>query len=297
MVLLAAILLIAAFFRLYRLETAPPGLQHDEVFHGHDASVVLQGAHRIYFESNAGNEPLFVYLMAGTIALFGSNYLGIRLAAVLCGLATIVFTYLLARKAFGYRVALLTSAGSSRASARGLATVWASPCCSSWPATPGGLITMLSKQRAIKWYDGPYGLIFPDGGKQALYIFPASTQLHSGLREEFFQGARLVEERRFPDSELAFSAYELEARQVLQAKIEALQRSSSGRTCSVSPSSKRGSLWLIGCCSNRSASRDSDFGVCHKLHEFSLIFLSFVLIREIRGSERGDPWKKSYLAW
>jgi len=90
LVLLAAILLLAAFFRLYRLEAAPPGLQHDEVFHGHDASVVLQGAHRTYFESNAGNEPLFVYLMTGAIALFGSNYLGIRTAAVLRGLATII---------------------------------------------------------------------------------------------------------------------------------------------------------------------------------------------------------------
>ena len=70
-VLLVAILLLAAFFRLYHLEAAPPGLQHDEVFHGHDASVVLQGTHLIYFESNAGNEPLFVYLLAGTIALLG----------------------------------------------------------------------------------------------------------------------------------------------------------------------------------------------------------------------------------
>jgi len=97
MVLLAAILLVALFFRLYHLEVVPPGLQHDEVFHGHDAYTVLLGAHRIYFESNAGNEPLFVYLVAGTIALFGTNYLGIRLAAVLCGLATIIFAYLLAR--------------------------------------------------------------------------------------------------------------------------------------------------------------------------------------------------------
>jgi len=105
------ILLVAAFFRLYRLEAAPPGLQHDEVFHGHDAYTVLHGAHRIYFESNAGNEPLFVYLVAGTIALFGHNYLGIRLAAVLCGLATILFAYLLARRIFSYRVALFAGAG------------------------------------------------------------------------------------------------------------------------------------------------------------------------------------------
>ena len=531
MVLLAAILLIATFFRLYRLEAAPPGLQHDEVFHGHDASVVLQGTHLIYFESNAGNEPLFVYLMAGTIALFGSNYLGIRLAAVLCGLATIIFTYLLARKAFGYRVALLTSAGLAvsfwpvfmsrvglraaslppmaaaaayffwaglrqpkverRSVAFALAGVFLGGALYTYPASrmiplvfllfilylvlfnpstvsgatsghsrsllrerwkgillafalaalvvvpmgvylwthpqadvrlqqlsqPLGLLVQgdpsqvirftldtlkmftfrgdpvwrynlagrpvfepiggvlfylglalallrwrdpryaflilwlpialvpsmitdsapsflrasgalpvvyifpalaieaawrwlagrfgqravyglaaawllllagnawwtyhdyftvwtqqpevrfvyqtdlaeaaryldqsdvasavclssssphdldpfifdftLKEKRKVKWYDGPYGLVFPGGGEKALYIFPASTPLHSGLKEEFFQDAHLVEEKRFADGELAFSAYELEAREVLQDKIEALQRSSS----------------------------------------------------------------------
>jgi len=517
--ILVAILLVAAFFRLHRLEEAPPGLQHDEVFHGHDASVVLQGAHRIYFESNAGNEPLFVYLVAGTIALFGTNYLGIRLAAVLCGLATVIFTHLLARKAFGYRVALLTSAGLavsfwpvfvSRVGLRaaslppmaaaaayflwaglrqpkagrrwwvhfalagvslggtlytypasrmiplifylfvlylalfhrplllerwkgfllffalaafvsvpigvyiwthpqadvrlqqlsqplgllaqgdprlvikstldtlkmftlrgdpvwrynlagrpvfeplsgvlfylGLALAllcWRQPryaflllwlplalapsmitdCAPSFLRASGalpvvyvfpalaveavwcwlegrfgqragyGLVAVLllllagnawwtyrdyftiwakqpevrfvyqtdltevahyldesdiagpvcissssphdldpfifdftlKKQRKVKWYDGPYGLVFPDEGERALYIFPASTPLHPGLQEEFFQGARLVEERRFADGELAFSAYELEAREMLQAKIKAVQSSS-----------------------------------------------------------------------
>jgi hypothetical protein len=85
----------------------------------------------------------------------------------------------------------------------------------------------LKKKRKIKWYDGPYSLVFPAGGQTALYIFPASTPLHQGLKEEFFQDARLVEERHFPDGELAFSAYELEAREMLQAKIEALQHNSS----------------------------------------------------------------------
>lgn len=518
-VLLVAILLAAAFFRLYRLEAAPPGLQHDEVFHGHDASVVLQGAHRIYFESNAGNEPLFVYLMAGTIAFFGTNYLGIRAAAVLCGLATIAFTYLLARKAFGYRVALLAGAGLAvsfwplfmsrvglravslppmaaaaayffwaglrqpkggrRSVAFALAGVFLGGTLYTYPASrmipliflvfvvylalshrplllkqwkgillccalaalvsvpigmyiwthpradlrmqqlsqPLGLLAQgdpsqvirftldtlkmftlrgdpvwrynlagrpvfgplsgalfylglalalfrwrqpryaflllwlpialvpsmltdsapsflrasgalpvvyifpalaveaawrwlvarfgqratyglaaalllllagnawwtyrdyftiwaeqpevrfvyqtdlaeaahyldesdiadpvclssssphdldpfifdftLKEKRKIKWYDGPYSLVFPAGGEKALYIFPASTPLHSGLKEEFFQDARLVEERRFPDGELAFSAYQLEAREVLRGKIETLQSSSS----------------------------------------------------------------------
>jgi hypothetical protein len=84
----------------------------------------------------------------------------------------------------------------------------------------------LKKKAKVKWYDGPYGLVFPGGGQRALYIFPASTPLHAGLKEEFFQDAHLVEERCFPDGELAFWAYELEAREVLQGKIEALQSSS-----------------------------------------------------------------------
>ncbi len=567
--ILVAILLVAAFFRLYRLDAAPPGLQHDEVFHGHDASVVLEGTHLIYFESNAGNEPLFVYLMAGTIALFGNNYLGIRLAAVLCGLTAIIFTYLLARKAFGYRVALIAGTGMAvsfwpvfmsrvglraaslppmaaaaayffwaglkhnavKSSAAGrvaqrmlrqaqhgvetkartmqcktrwwayfaLAGIFLGGTLYTYPASrmiplifliflvylalfhrpllrqrwkgvllcfalaalvvvpmgvyiwthpradvrlqqlsqPLGLLAQgdpsqvirftvdtlkmftfrgdpvwrynlagrpvfdslsgvlfyiglalallrwrepryaflllwlplalapsmitdsapsflrasgglpvvyifpalaieaicphpnppptlrprsgqasgegarrtksfhqraryglaatlllllagnawwtyrdyftvwaqqpevrfvyqtdlaeaaryldesdaaypiilssssphdldpfifdfsLKKNRKIKWYDGPYGLVFPNGGEKALYIFPASTPLHTELKEEFFQDARLVEERRFPDGELAFSAYELEAREVLQSKIEALQSNSS----------------------------------------------------------------------
>ena len=87
------ILLIAAVLRLIALPAMPPGLQHDEVFHGHDAVTVLLGNHPLYFTSNAGNEPLFIYLMSLTIGLFGHNAWGIRLAAVICGLLTVLFTY------------------------------------------------------------------------------------------------------------------------------------------------------------------------------------------------------------
>ena len=50
------ILLIAAALRLFALDAVPPGLQHDEVFHGHDAVTVLLGYHPLYFNSNAGND-------------------------------------------------------------------------------------------------------------------------------------------------------------------------------------------------------------------------------------------------
>src|SRR5512136_161795 len=104
------ILLLAALLRLVALPNVPPGLQHDEVFHGHDAVTVLLGYRPLYFTSNAGNEPLFIYLMSLTIGLLGHTAWGIRLAAVICGLLTVVFTYLWIRRAYNDRTALIAAA-------------------------------------------------------------------------------------------------------------------------------------------------------------------------------------------
>ena len=104
------ILFLAALLRLVALPSVPPGLQHDEVFHGHDAVTVLLGFRPLYFTSNAGNEPLFIYLMSLTVGLFGHNAWGIRLAAVICGLLAVLFTYLWIRRAYNNRTALIASA-------------------------------------------------------------------------------------------------------------------------------------------------------------------------------------------
>ena len=104
------ILFIAALLRLSALPGVPPGLQHDEVFHGHDAVTVLLGYRPLYFTSNAGNEPLFIYLMSLTVGLFGHNAWGIRLAAVICGLLTVLFTYLWIRRAYNVRTAVIAAA-------------------------------------------------------------------------------------------------------------------------------------------------------------------------------------------
>ena len=37
------IFVIAIALRVFALDAVPPGLQHDEVFHGHDAVTVLLG--------------------------------------------------------------------------------------------------------------------------------------------------------------------------------------------------------------------------------------------------------------
>ncbi len=104
------IFIIAIALRVIALDTVPPGLQHDEAFHGHDAVTVLLGYHPLYFTSNAGNEPLFIYLMSITIGLLGHTVWGIRIASVVCGLLTIVFTYLWLRRAYNHRIALIAAA-------------------------------------------------------------------------------------------------------------------------------------------------------------------------------------------
>ncbi|MCR4406978.1 MAG: glycosyltransferase family 39 protein [Anaerolineae bacterium] len=112
-VVLVVILVVAAFFRMHRLDCVPPGLTHDEAANGHDAAWVLRGGRPLYFATNYGHEPLYCYLVAGVSALNGGNVneITLRLTTVLCGLGVILGTYILVRRMFGVLVALTTVAG------------------------------------------------------------------------------------------------------------------------------------------------------------------------------------------
>lgn len=121
-ILLALALLLAAGLRLWWLEALPPGLYHDEAYNGLDARRLLDGGtfpyfHEgwelyrvdayatrapretrwpVFFEGNYGREPLHVYLMALSIALFGHTPFAIRLVPALAGIAAVGTTYLAA---------------------------------------------------------------------------------------------------------------------------------------------------------------------------------------------------------
>ena len=110
LLLVIAVMLMAAFFRFYRIEAAPPGLQHDEVFKAKGALRILDGTFLVYSEPNAGELPLFMYLVALSFLLLGKNILAIRLAAVACGLMGILISWLLARELFGRWVGSLSAA-------------------------------------------------------------------------------------------------------------------------------------------------------------------------------------------
>ena len=107
---LVVILLVAAFFRIHRLDHAPPGLTHDEADHAWDASRVLAGIRPIYFTVGYGREPLYDYATALTMLAVGPIAYASRLTATCFGLLLIPLTWAWARRVFGVEVGLLAAA-------------------------------------------------------------------------------------------------------------------------------------------------------------------------------------------
>jgi 4-amino-4-deoxy-L-arabinose transferase-like glycosyltransferase len=104
------VLLVAAGLRLVVFGQVPPGLYHDEAYHGLDASRILEGNFSLYFAENNGREPLFVYLTAVTLGLLGKSPFALRLAAFPVGLLAVAATATLGRALFSRRVGLLAGA-------------------------------------------------------------------------------------------------------------------------------------------------------------------------------------------
>ncbi len=107
-VLLVVVLLVAIFLRLYNLETLPRGLLYDEAYNGIDALKILEGERPIFLTGNFGREALFVYLQAFSVALLGQTSFALRVVSAAIGILTVVAAYLLVRRMFSARVALLT---------------------------------------------------------------------------------------------------------------------------------------------------------------------------------------------
>ncbi len=122
-VILLAVMILAAIFRFWRLDSLPPGLYHDEAYNGLDALSLIQGrtfpqfyegwelyaadAHAmqpaketrfpIFFEGNYGREPLHVYLMAVSLLLMGATPFAIRAVPAAAGVLAVLTTFLAAR--------------------------------------------------------------------------------------------------------------------------------------------------------------------------------------------------------
>lgn len=95
---IAVILLVAGWFRLWQIDSIPPGLFGDEATNGLDALDILAGRGAVFFPANFGREGLHMWIIAGMFRLMGVVPLALRLPSVLAGILTALATYWLGRE-------------------------------------------------------------------------------------------------------------------------------------------------------------------------------------------------------
>ena len=98
--LLIAIILLAAFLRLYRINSLPPSAGYDQAAYGVDALKILQGERPIFIPSNFGREALFSYLVALCFLVLGQDATAIYVASTIVGVLTIPAVYLVSEEMF-----------------------------------------------------------------------------------------------------------------------------------------------------------------------------------------------------
>ncbi len=98
---LAAVLAVAGFLRLYRLESLPPGPYYDEAANSILVSEIASGVSRpLFITSYTGKEVLYFYLAAGVMKVLGVSLQSLRLTSALVGFVTVGLTYWLALELF-----------------------------------------------------------------------------------------------------------------------------------------------------------------------------------------------------
>lgn len=112
------IILLAGILRFVSLGQNPPGLTNDEADIGYDAySLLLTGKDQwgelFPLSSFKGfgdyRPPLYTYLVVPSIAMFGVNEFAVRFPSALLGVLTILLTFLLTRKIFNGKIALIAA--------------------------------------------------------------------------------------------------------------------------------------------------------------------------------------------
>jgi hypothetical protein len=101
LVVLCLILFLAAFLRLYHLDTIPYGVWYDEADNGLQVRRMIQEpSWRPVYVPNTNLPAHFLYLVLFSFKLLGETPLALRAVAVVLGLLTVVAAYLAGRELF-----------------------------------------------------------------------------------------------------------------------------------------------------------------------------------------------------
>ncbi|MFH2062170.1 MAG: glycosyltransferase family 39 protein [Candidatus Beckwithbacteria bacterium] len=114
---LGLIIILATFLRFYQLGSNPPSLSWDETAIGWNAKSIFHTRRDEYgtrlplvFKSFGDYKaPLYIYLTAPIVGLFGLNMITIRLLSVLAGISAVVVLYLLTEKLTKNQTVALTT--------------------------------------------------------------------------------------------------------------------------------------------------------------------------------------------
>lgn len=107
---LTLILLLGAFFRLWELSSAPPGLYSDEAMNGNNAlEAISTGEWKWFYPENNGREALFINIQALSLKIFGNENWALRLISALFGILTILGLYILTKEIFNKKIALFSA--------------------------------------------------------------------------------------------------------------------------------------------------------------------------------------------
>jgi fibro-slime domain-containing protein len=109
-VLLTALLLLALFFRMYRIDAMPSGLAEDEAPNILDAIQVLEGQVKTPFASgNWSTSFVFHYITAALMRLGFSGFYALKTVSIAGGVLAVFVLYLMARRCFYRTVAILAA--------------------------------------------------------------------------------------------------------------------------------------------------------------------------------------------
>lgn len=124
LVVLLGIILIAAFLRLYRLDSLPPGDNVDSAEYGLDAFQLLRGEWAVFFPTNRGREALYSYFVAAAFWLLEPSTLAIYATSAMAGILTIPLIYLIGQSLFAVEDETLKRWGPSVAALMVAVSYW-----------------------------------------------------------------------------------------------------------------------------------------------------------------------------
>lgn len=107
-IFLIAIVLLAAFLRIYRLDSVPPSLNWDEADAGYNAYTIAHWGRDewgkflplVFTSFRDDKHPVHIYLTAPIVGLFGLSDFTVRLTGAIIGILSVVVIFYLARTLF-----------------------------------------------------------------------------------------------------------------------------------------------------------------------------------------------------